>query len=142
MRNNGTEFEQCQALAKRKTIYLELYPETGHDKASKNKEPKIGSFSKDTSAKTGKSLSTIKLKTTIGEKLLGMDKAIKAAGIEDNQKDLADLVKLQSKSPEKVPEALRLVASHSLSVKAAIRHISLNEQRSDIKQRFSPVMGK
>ena len=71
-----------------------------------------------------------------------MDEAIKAAGIEDNQKDLADLVKLQSKSPEKVPEALRLVASHSLSVKAAIRHISLNEQRSGIKQRFSPVMGK
>ena len=45
----------------RKDIYLELYPETGHGKATKNKGADAASFTVDTANKTGKSNARLRL---------------------------------------------------------------------------------
>jgi hypothetical protein len=47
------------------------------------------SFSADTAAKTGKSKRTTERKVSIGEKLGSIANEIKAAGIDDSQKDLS-----------------------------------------------------
>ena len=133
IRNNGTELEQGISLARRKVIYLELHPETGHGKATKNKEDIVSSFSQDTSNKTHQAERTTRRKVSIGEKLGGIATEIKAAGIDDSQKDLTDLAKLKDKSPELVQAVLSMVTSESLSVKSAIRQISLNNQKEAIE---------
>ena len=67
---------------------MELHPETrnGGDRktADKNQNDTM-SFCSDTSKKTGKSKRTTERKVAIGEKLGGMQDAIKAAGIDDSQ---------------------------------------------------------
>lgn len=137
IRNNGTELEQCMSLARRKEIYLELHPETKHgaqgggNKGNGTKvktENDTMSFSDDTSKKTGKSKRTTERKVSIGEKLGGMQDAIKAAGIDDSQKDLTDLAKL--KSPDQIKAVLAIVANDSVSVKLAIRQLSLSNKKA------------
>jgi len=93
--------------ARRKVIYLELHPETA--KGAKNQHTMellndTMSFSNDTAKKTGKSKRTTERKVSIGEKLGGMQDAIKAAGIDDSQKDLTELAKLKDKSPDQIKD--------------------------------------
>jgi N6-adenosine-specific RNA methylase IME4 len=140
IRNNGTELEQGISLARRKVIYLELHPETkngaqgggGTIRVKKAKNDTV-SFCSDTANKTNQSKRTTERKVSIGEKLGGMQDEIKAAGIDDSQKDLTELAKLKDKAPEQVQAVLNIVASESLSVKSAIRQISLNNQKEAIE---------
>lgn len=141
IRNNGTELEQGISLARRKEIYLELHPETAKNvaggKAGGNGREKVAndtmSFATDTSKKTGKSKRTTERKVSIGEKLGGMQDAIKAAGIDDSQKDLTELAKLKDKSPDQIKAVLAIVANDSVSVKSAIRQLSLSNQKAIIE---------
>lgn len=140
IRNNGTELEQGISLARRKAIYMELHPETknGGDRGNqhtggKQSQNDTVSFCQDTAAKTGKSKRTTERKVSIGEKLGSIATEIKAAGIDDSQKDLTELAKLKDKSPDQVKAVLSMVASESLSVKSAIRQISLNNQKEAIE---------
>jgi len=95
-------------MARRKEIYLELHPETkagvAGGKTGGNGREKVAndilSFATDTAAKTGKSKRTVERKAKNGKKLKGMAAKIKAAGIDDSQKDLTELAKLVDKSPE------------------------------------------
>jgi len=127
LRNNGTELEQAISLDRRKEIYLELHPETGHGQRNgqTSKDDKMSfletpSFTSDTAAKTGKSKRTVERKQKIGKKLKGMAKAIKAAGIDDSQKDLTELAELVDKDPEQAQAALDAIAAGTAkTVKAA-----------------------
>ena len=67
IRNELTELQQGIQLKRRKDIYLEFYPETGHGKATKNKDAEIASFSEDTAKKTGKAQRTIERKVSISK---------------------------------------------------------------------------
>ena len=79
------------------------------------------SFSQDTAKKTSKSERTIRRKASNGKKLKGMVAAIKAAGIDDSQKDLTELAKLNDKSPEQAQAALAaIVAGKAKTVKGAM----------------------
>ena len=143
IRNNGTELEQGISLARRKEIYLELHPETAKGVAGANASNKsqgnasnahdIMSFASDTANKTHQSKRTTERKVSIGEKLGSIADEIKAAGIDDSQKDLIELAKLKDKAPEQVQAVLTMVASESLSVKSAIRQLSLNNQKEAIE---------
>lgn len=57
--------------ARRKAIYLEMHPETGHGKASPNKEENFSSFAQDTAEKTGQTERIVRLHAERGEKVIG-----------------------------------------------------------------------
>jgi hypothetical protein len=127
-------------MARRKEIYEELNPETA--KGAKNQHT-VGllkdtvSFSKDTSKKTGKSERTIRRRTSRGKKLKGMAAKIKAAGIDDSQKDLTELAKLVDKSPEQA-QAIEIDALIQLG--DSIRKQQLT--RPEIKQKIYDTIEK
>ncbi|TGP25918.1 hypothetical protein EN828_10350 [Mesorhizobium sp. M2D.F.Ca.ET.185.01.1.1] len=56
--------------ARRKAIYLEMHPETGHGKASPSKEEKFSSFDKDTAEKTGQTDRIVRMYAERGEKVI------------------------------------------------------------------------
>jgi ParB-like chromosome segregation protein Spo0J len=62
--------DRARWTARRKAIYLELHPETGHGKASSAKEENFSSFDKDTAAKTGQTDRTVRLHASRGEKVI------------------------------------------------------------------------
>lgn len=61
--------ERASQTARRKAIYLELHPETGHGKASPNKDEKFASFASATAEAVGKSERAIQLDVERGEKV-------------------------------------------------------------------------
>jgi hypothetical protein len=76
--------EQSISLDRRKEIYLELHPETGHGQRNgqTSKDDKMSSletpsFTSDTAAKTGKSKRTVERKASNGKKLKSMAAKIK-----------------------------------------------------------------
>lgn len=129
VRNNLTELQQGIQLNRRKDIYLELYPDTkngamgGGNSGLGTKEKTENdtvSFSVDAASKTGKAKRTIERKTKIGA-LESIASDIEEAGLDDSQKDLTELAKLQSKEPEKISEVLGLIKSGGAkTVKGAI----------------------
>lgn len=62
--------DRAKQTARRKAIYLELHPETGHGKASPNKEENFSSFDKDTAAKIGVTDRLVRLNAERGEKVI------------------------------------------------------------------------
>lgn len=62
--------DRARQTARRKAIYLELHPETGHGKASPNKEENISSFDKDTAERTGVTDRLVRLNAERGAKIL------------------------------------------------------------------------
>lgn len=70
MRAELSPADRAQQTARRKAIYLELHPETGHGKASPDKEEKFSSFDKDTATKTGQTDRTVRLHAERGEKVI------------------------------------------------------------------------
>lgn len=61
--------ERAAQTARRKAIYLELHPETGHGKASPNKDDNLSSFAAATAEATGKNERTVQRDAERGEKV-------------------------------------------------------------------------
>jgi len=55
--------------ARRKAIFLQLHPETGHGKSSPNKDDKLSSFPEQTASATGRDKRTIQRDAERGEKI-------------------------------------------------------------------------
>lgn len=64
-----TASEHASFTAKRKDAYLRKHPETGHGKASPNKECNLHSFDRDQAEKTGVDSSTVRRNADRGEKV-------------------------------------------------------------------------
>jgi len=62
--------DRAQQTARRKAIYLELHPNTGHGKASPNKEDKLSTFADATAALTGADARTVRRDAERGEKIV------------------------------------------------------------------------
>jgi ParB-like chromosome segregation protein Spo0J len=62
--------DRARQTARRKAIYLELHPETGHGKASPNKDEKISSFAVETAKATGVTERLVQLNAERGEKVI------------------------------------------------------------------------
>lgn len=61
--------EKAQQTARRKAIYLQLHPETGHGKASPSKVDNLSSFAEATAAVTGADARTVRRDAERGEKI-------------------------------------------------------------------------
>lgn len=61
--------DRAAQTARRKAIYLELHPETGHGKASPSKDDKLSSFAAATAEATGKTERTVQRDAERGEKV-------------------------------------------------------------------------
>lgn len=66
-----TPAQTAAALTRRKELYEAKHPETGHGKATKNKEEKISSFANDTASATGQTARNVRNATRRGEQLGG-----------------------------------------------------------------------
>lgn len=120
-------------MARRKAIYLELYPETragvaqanGANKAQgkTNNVSDTVSFTSDTAAKTQTSKRTVERNVEIGEVLGDLQNEIRTAKIDNSQKDLLALAKLQVNSPDIAVLAL------SLSTWRGLRNERINTVR-------------
>lgn len=62
--------DRARQTARRKAIYLELHPETGHGKASPSKEENISSFATETASKTGQTDRSVRMHAERGEKVI------------------------------------------------------------------------
>src|SRR5690606_23541799 len=69
MRAELSPADRAQQTARRKALYLEIHPETGHGRASPNKEANFASFDEDTAEKTGQSDRVVRLHAERGEKI-------------------------------------------------------------------------
>lgn len=65
-----TPSDRASQTARRKAIYLELHPDTGHGKASPNKDANLAPFHVETAKATGQSERTVQRDTERGEKIL------------------------------------------------------------------------
>jgi hypothetical protein len=65
-----TPSDRASQTARRKAIYLELHPETGHGKATGNKDANLAPFHVETAKATGQSERTVQRDTERGEKIL------------------------------------------------------------------------
>lgn len=61
--------DRARQTARRKAIYLELHPETGHGKASPNKDDKLSSFAEQTAAVVGMDKRSVQRDAERGEKV-------------------------------------------------------------------------
>jgi hypothetical protein len=61
--------DRASQTARRKAIYLELHPETGHGKASPNKDDNLSSFAAATAQAIGKTERTVQRDAERGEKI-------------------------------------------------------------------------
>src|SRR5262245_49792531 len=101
IRNELTALEESLQIARRKEIYEIKHPETkkGGDKGNQHTGGKkrlkdTESFSQDTAKKTGKNKRTVSRKAEVGTKLKKKAAKIKGTVIEDSQKDLLVLAKM------------------------------------------------
>lgn len=139
IRNELTVLEQSKQLAERKSLYLEMHPETaaGGDRKSdcaKNQNENI-SFCSDAASKTGKSKRTIEMKTRIGESLHDIEEDIIEAGLDDNQTELTELARINEKEPEKAKEVLAVIKNgDAKNVKSAVRKLSIDQQKKQIEE--------
>lgn len=65
-----TPSDRARQTARRKAIYLKLYPESGHGKASPSKDEKFASFASETAKATGQSERLVQLNAERGQKIL------------------------------------------------------------------------
>jgi ParB family transcriptional regulator, chromosome partitioning protein len=84
IRNELTALDKGLQMARRKAIYLELYPETRHggdrkNQSAKNQDDTV-SFCQDTAAKTQQSKRTVERNVAIGEALGDLQDEIRDAG--------------------------------------------------------------
>lgn len=70
MRAELSASERASSTARRKAIYLELHPETGHGKATASKDDNLSSFADETASATGKDKRTIQRDAERGEKVV------------------------------------------------------------------------
>ena len=105
IRNELTELDEALHLAERKEIYETLHPETktgGAPGAGKGKgksvykDCTVQSFQTDTAKKVGKTSRTVERKTRIGSKLRGVAESLRGTAVEDSQKDLLALAKVDT----------------------------------------------
>jgi hypothetical protein len=66
-RTNLCRADRASQTARRKAIYLELHPETGHGKASPNKDDNLSSFAQATAEAIGKTERTVQRDAERGE---------------------------------------------------------------------------
>jgi ParB family chromosome partitioning protein len=118
--------EEAQALARRKAIFEQLYPETqsvakrgGPGRGNKtNDKLSPVSFAADTAAKTGQSRRTIERKVKTGQDLDPQAaKMLKGTTAEDNQLELEALSRLPAEKQQKV--AAQIKAGEVKSVRKA-----------------------
>lgn len=62
--------ERAKQTARRKAIYLELHPETGHGKSSPNKDDNLSSFAGATAEATGRDKRSVQRDAERGEKVI------------------------------------------------------------------------
>jgi ParB family chromosome partitioning protein len=126
-RENLNALEESQALAERKSIYLDLHPETANpnerggpgrgNKTSDTLSPV--SFVKDTAEKMGVSDRTVERAVAIGEAIEpAAAKALKDTDVADDKTQLSQLVKLDPEEQVRVAKAIK--AGEAETVKEAI----------------------
>ncbi len=125
LRNELTAIQEAKALKRRKEIYLELHPETGHGrKASKppkgDKEGNLPSFGEDTARKTGKSRTTVQRAVKLAKDITDAA-AIQLDGtkVADNKAELKRLSALNEDDQITVATAIR--KKRAQSVKEAMK---------------------
>jgi ParB family chromosome partitioning protein len=62
--------DRASQTARRKAIYLELHPETGHGKATANKDDNLSSFASETAKASGRDERTVQRDAERGEKIV------------------------------------------------------------------------
>jgi hypothetical protein len=109
-RTGLSALDEAEELARRKEIYLVLYPETGVGKrAGKpprgNKNERIASFAEDAARKTGKTERTVQQRVAIAHNIpQDIRDAIRGTSICRKKKDLTTLSKLPRKTQDKYAE--------------------------------------
>lgn len=142
IRSQLTELEESLQLARRKEIYEIKHPQTkqgatgrkgsGNGVKVKSSENGIMPFSEDTAAKTGKSRTVVERKAKIGKKLKQKAAKIKGTKIEDSQKDLLALAKMDEPEQDAVIEKIQ--SGQAKNVKEAKQEI-----RKDAKKVTEPT---
>jgi len=96
-----TASEQAMFTAKRKEAYLRKHPETGHGKATADKDCNVQSFAADTASKTGQDQATVSRHASRGEKISPAALAmVKGTSLDTG----AFLDRLKKVKPENQPE--------------------------------------
>lgn len=117
IRNELSELEQAVQLARRKEIYLVMYPETKAGKSQANGMNKIlgnnvaeatsATFAADTAEKTGVTDRTIRTKVQIGEALGEVADDLMGTPVADSQKDLLALARMEEEERAEIVGKLK-----------------------------------
>lgn len=133
-----TAAQEAKALARRKEVYLALYPETsphvagGHAKHGSASD--ILSFAEDTAKKTGKSRRTVERAVEVGQKIgdAAMTQLVGTA-VENNKAALRKIARLPEDDQVKVA---RLIATGmAKSVDAAIENVGGTREAKTRRER-------
>lgn len=122
--------ERAAQTARRKALYLELHPETGHGRASPNKEENFSSFDKDTAEKTGVTDRLVRLHAERGEKI-APDVLEKVAGTDLDKGTYLDTLK--KLAPEE--QRQRVVKALASSGRAEADRRNASRIDADVKAR-------
>lgn len=125
--------DRAKQTARRKAIYLALYPETGHGKASPNKEEKISSFDKSTADVTGQTDRTVRLHAERGEKIIDAAIDVIRGTVLDTGTYLDKLKKLSPS--EQVFAAKRDLAWHHSQERQKAKDAKAAKIQADVKAR-------
>lgn len=130
-----TPSDRASQTARRKAIYLELHPETGHGKSTANKDANLAPFHVETAKATGQSERTVQRDTERGEKILPevmemirgtkldtgtyLDKLKKMPGSEQYRAASRDLLHLRNQERQAGARAKIKIADAPLTDEAA-----------------------
>lgn len=125
IRNNLSALQEGLQLARRKTIYEELHPETkagvAGGKARQGSAKDTVSFAEDTAAKTGKDKRTVSRKVQVGNALADIADDLIGTPIEDSQKDLIALSTMTPDVRDQVVD--KIVSGAALTVSDAAKQV-------------------
>lgn len=127
IRNELTQLERAEALARRKEIYEARHPQVKHGgapgkagggKIPRPKDETVSSFAADTAAKTGLTPRTIQQDVQIATKIApDVRDAIRDTPLADSKRDLLELARLEPEQQRRVAE--RVIRGEAAKVRLA-----------------------
>lgn len=147
VRNELTELEKSEHLARRKRVYEALHPEAKpystekqrQRRSQKPSETVSPGFTTDTAAKTGVSRRSVQQGVQVAEKIVPeVRDAIRETPLADSKRDLLDLARLVPEVQKPVVE--KIVSGEAKNVKEAVKKVELdNTEQARTKVTTLPI---